>query len=99
MAEEIFGFILEFVVESIVEIGVYVVPENKYSEKLESRLKIAVTVLTVIFFALFVVGICLIGETNGESILGKVFICFSPLQLVLSIAVYIVRKIKEKLKK
>lgn len=98
MAEEIFEFILEVIVDNIVDIGVSVVPENKYSEKLETRIMIVVAVLTVIFLGLFVVGICMIGESNGESILGKIFICLTPLQFVLSFVIYIVRRIKEKLK-
>ncbi len=98
MADEIIDFLVEVLFDSLVDITVSVIPENKHSEKLEKVLSVFVVILTFVFLILFIVGICMIGETDGASVLGKVLICLLPAQVVTSVVLYIVKKLKEKKK-
>ncbi|MBQ7116994.1 MAG: hypothetical protein IJN88_02150 [Clostridia bacterium] len=89
-----FDFLLEVLVDNLVNITLSVVPENKHSGKLETVLSIIIVILTFLFLILFVVGICMLRETDGESVLGKVFILLMPVQIILSVIVYIIKKMK-----
>lgn len=94
--ELIFDFVVETIVDNLVNITLSVIPENKHSEKLERGLSISVVILTFLFLLLFVVGICMLGETNGESVWGRVFICLTPIQLLFSVILYTIKKLKKK---
>ena len=98
MADEIFDFFVEVLFDSLVDITISVIPEKKQSEKLEKVLSVFIAVLTFVFLILFVIGICMLGETDGDSIWGKVFICLMPIQVVVSLVLYIVKKIKNRRK-
>ncbi len=94
MADEIIDFLVEVLFDSLVDITISVIPENKHSEKLEKVLSVFIAILTFVFLILFIVGICMLGETDGESVLGKVFICLMPIQVVVSVILYIIKKVK-----
>ncbi len=98
MADEIIDFLVEVLFDSLVDITISVIPENKHSEKLEKVFSVFIAILTFVFLILFIVGICMLGETDGESIWGKVFICLMPIQVVVSLVLYIIKKIKNRKK-
>lgn len=99
MADEVFEFFIEFFVEGAVNIALSIIPENKHSKKTEKVFKFTAVFITILFLILFVVGVCMVGETGGRSILGKIFMCLTPLQFSVSLVLYIIKKIKEKVKK
>ncbi len=92
----VFDFLIETLIDNLVNITLSVIPENKHNGKLETVLSVIIVILTFLFLILFVVGICMLGETNGESVLGKVFILLMPVQIILSVIVYIIKKTKGK---
>lgn len=98
MADVIIDFLVEVLFDSLVDITISVIPENKKCEKLEKVLSIFIAVLTFVFLILFVIGICMLGETDGKSAFGKVFICLLPVQIIVAVALYVVKKIKNRKK-
>lgn len=94
----VLDFLIEVLLDNLINITLSVIPENKRNEKTERFLAVVIAVLTVLFLILFVVGICFLGETEGRSILGKIFISLTPLQLMLSGIVWTFKKIKETLR-
>ena len=92
----IFDFVVEIFADNLVDITLSVIPENKHNEKIERHICIFIFVITILFLILFVLGIGIITKTNSESIPGKIFICLTPIQLIASAVLYIIKKLTKK---
>lgn len=96
MIDLIFDFVVEALVDNLVDITLSVIPENKHSKKLERYISTFIVFITLLFFILFVIGVAMITKNKGENALGKVFICLMPIQLLFSISLHIIKKLKAK---
>ncbi len=89
-------FLMEFFVEFFVEAISELFPNKKLSKKAFVRQKRIAAVVTGVFILLLVIGICMVGETEGKSVLGKVFIALLPAEILVLIILNIIRFIQKK---
>ena len=98
-----FEFIIEAVFEKLAEFIVFLplslIPEEKYNDKTEKKIIFAIVLVSLLFMFLFVSGLFMASTPGVRGTIGKLFMCFTPIQLLLSSVLYIIKKIKEKQKK
>lgn len=94
--EWIVDFFMDFVVDVLVEVISELFPNKKLSTKAFKWQKRIAAVVTVVFILLLVIGICMVGETEGKSVLGKVFIALLPAEILVLIILNIIRSIRKK---
>ena len=99
MLEIIFDFIFEKVFEIVMCLPLLLIPEGKYNDKTEKKIIISVVLVTGLFIFLFISGAFMASEPGVRGTIGKLFMCLTPLQFSVSFVLYIIKKIKEKVKK
>lgn len=85
-------FLMEFFVAAISELF----PNKKLSKKTFVWQKRTAAAVTAVFIILLIIGICMVGETDGKSVLGKVFIALLPTEISVLIILNIIRSIRKK---
>lgn len=104
-------FFVEFFVEGLIELIVYlyvkiaswIVPEHKFSEKLQKRFRIGILVLFVLQVISLIVGLIILEEEDPSFALAGRYLTYIPLvmigtQLLLGIIAKIVTVIRNKRK-
>ena len=85
--------------EGFVTLSSVFIPKNTLTPKAEKRLRIIFAVAGLLLFVLLVVGIVLLIESHGKSVLGLVFVILCGFYVASSIALKIITKIKNNLQK
>ena len=91
--EFIFDLGVEILFDSYLDIALSVIPQNKHNEKLEINLIIFFSCVTTLFLVLFCVGLYMTTKPDSPHLLTKIFLLLAPVQLALSVILYIVRKL------
>lgn len=99
MLEIIFETVFEKLAEVIVFLPLTLIPGEKYSDKTEKKIIIVTVLVSLLFMFLFISGLFMASKSGIRGTIGKFFMCLTPLQFLLSLVLYIIKKIKEKLKK
>ena len=93
MLEFILELGAEILFDSIFDIVLSVIPKKKHSERLEQRMMILVSGITLLFLVLFCVGIYMSIKTEAPNVVSTVFLLLLPIQLALSTVIYVIRKL------
>ncbi len=88
--EEVFEFLIEFILEII--FGAVDETTKKYKKVIRRTI---ITVFAISTFS-FLIAIPILGETGGKSVLGLVLISILPVVVVTLLVMFIISKIKKK---
>ena len=94
VVEFLFELLIEGFVEAFLSSGEEFIPEKKLSGKKGTIIRIIVIAITLLLGISLVVGVAMLLETKGESVLGKMLAGFPVVYFVTGIILKVIKIIK-----
>lgn len=97
--EIIFEFLVEIIIEAFAEgifsLWIWIFPGKPFTEKGKNIVRVICVFVSLIFLVALVVGIVLLGSTQGKSFWGWLFICLNIIYLLIGIILKVIYHIKK----